>query len=251
MHIFHVCAGKGKSLWDPCSPTKVHRGRDIEFIVSSPQPTPPRPPPAPTTQPPLSPPQATTPGSRRTHVVEPTLSQCQQHVVYPSEPRAHILVQLPGLPHGRSSCRFYSVYALPETSMKWIKGGVCEAKIISSLRRAHLCTLPVWFCPPSWGREENSSDWDLRFYSQSSLGGQKGRKPPGNGPSAAGALVLSSRGQQRWEGEVVLRSCWLLSVFPWLRSAPEHKGNCPERRSMFNHPEGKSKSAGTTDLACV
>ena len=114
------------------------------------------------------------------------------------------------------------MYALPETSMKWIKGGVCEAEILSSLGRTPLCTLPVLFCPPHWGREESSGDWALRFYSQSSLGDQKGQRPLGNGPSAACALVLSSRGQQRWEGEVVPRSCWLLSVFPWLRSAPEH-----------------------------
>ena len=114
------------------------------------------------------------------------------------------------------------MYALPKTSMKWIKGGVCEAEIINSLGRTRLCTLPVLFCPPHWGREENSGAWALWFYSQSSLGDQKGQRPPGNGPSAASALVLGSRGQQRWEREVVPRSRWLLFVVPWLGSAPEH-----------------------------
>lgn len=81
---------------------------------------------------------------------------------------------------------------------------------------------PCVVLPSSLGERRKLRDWALRFYSQSSLGDQKGQRPPGNGPSAACALVLSSRGQQRWEGEVVPRSCWLLSVFPWLRSTREH-----------------------------
>lgn len=77
-------------------------------------------------------------------------------VWYPSEPPIPASwSSLCAAPRHSEAAAAVSVYALPETSMKWIKGGVCEAGILSSSEEP-LCTLPVLFCPPHSGGEKEA-----------------------------------------------------------------------------------------------
>lgn len=185
----------------------------VESLVSCLQPPLPQPPS--TTQPPSCLPLATmAKHGSRTHEVEPTLSQCQQDMLCPREILfPHLSLSPKVVPwHFQAPAISYSTSTLllhfQRQSMKWIKGQICEAKIISSLGDS-LPLPPCWYHSDhfTWRRKKNpapgtsgcpsayihSPPWEVRII----------RSCRGSGPSSphlwSSAAEVSS-GEERLAG---------------------------------------------------